>query len=57
MTTRPGQVKVEFPVDLPRPRLPSMLTSRVFLSLKAQLIDAVHEEAVKAFVAGERELA
>jgi len=57
MTTRPGQVKVEFPVDLPRPRLPSMLTSRVFLSLKAQLIDAVHEEAVKAFIAGERELA
>jgi NitT/TauT family transport system ATP-binding protein len=57
MTTRPGRVKVEFSVDLPRPRLRSVLTSRVFLALKAQLIGAVHEEAVKAFIAGERELA
>ncbi len=57
MTTRPGRVKVEFPVDLPRPRPRNILTSSVFLSLKAQLIGAVHEEAVKAFVAGERELA
>jgi sulfonate transport system ATP-binding protein len=57
MTTRPGRVKVEFAVDLPRPRLRAILTSRTFLALKAQLIAAVHEEAVKAFVAGERELA
>jgi NitT/TauT family transport system ATP-binding protein len=57
MTTRPGRVKVEFSVDLPRPRLRSVLTSRPFLTLKAQLIGAVHEEAVKAFIAGERELA
>ncbi|HKN10544.1 MAG TPA: ABC transporter ATP-binding protein [Pseudomonadota bacterium] len=57
MTTRPGRVKVEFSVDLPRPRLRSVLTSRMFLALKAQIIGAVHEEAVKAFIAGERELA
>ena len=57
MTTRPGRVKVEFAVNLPRPRPPHVMASRAFLDLKAQLIDAVHEEAVKAFVAGERELA
>jgi NitT/TauT family transport system ATP-binding protein len=57
MTTRPGRVKVEFTVELPRPRLRSMLRSSAFLALKSQLIAAVHEEAVKAFIAGERELA
>ena len=57
MSTRPGRVKVEFVVNLPRPRPPHVMGSRAFLDLKAQLIGAVHEEAVKAFVAGERELA
>jgi NitT/TauT family transport system ATP-binding protein len=57
MTTRPGRVKVEFTVELPRPRLRNMLRSSAFLALKGQLIAAVHEEAVKAFIAGERELA
>jgi NitT/TauT family transport system ATP-binding protein len=57
MTTRPGKIKTELVVDLPRPRPRSIVGSPAFLALKAQLIGAVHEEAAKAFVAGERELA
>ena len=57
MTTRPGRVKKLITVDLPRPRTYKLLTSRRFLELKQEAIDGVHEEALKAFEAGERELA
>ena len=57
MTTRPGRIKRIFDVGLPRPRSHRVLGSQRFLDLKAQITEAVHEEAVKAFVAGERELA
>jgi len=57
MTTRPGYIKKTLQVNLPRPRQYSMLASEEFLAMKAQLVEAVHEEAVKAFEAGEREMA
>jgi ABC-type nitrate/sulfonate/bicarbonate transport system ATPase subunit len=57
MTTRPGRIKHIFEVDLPRPRSHRVLATREFLRLKDDVTEAVHEEAVKAFVAGERELA
>jgi NitT/TauT family transport system ATP-binding protein len=57
MTTRPGHIKKTLSVDLPRPRQYSILASPEFVEMKAELVDAVHEEAVKAFEAGERELA
>jgi len=57
MTTRPGQIKKIFDVDLPRPRDHRILTSLRFLELKADLGNAIKEEAQKAFEAGERELA
>jgi len=57
MTTRPGRVKTTVRVDIPRPRNYRVLSSEEFLTLKQEVIDAVHEEAVKAFEAGERELA
>jgi NitT/TauT family transport system ATP-binding protein len=57
MTTRPGRVKKLITVDLPRPRTYRMLTARRFLDLKQEAIEGVHEEALKAFEAGERELA
>jgi NitT/TauT family transport system ATP-binding protein len=50
-------VKKLITVDLPRPRTYRMLSSRRFLELKQETIDGVHEEALKAFEAGERELA
>ncbi|GBE01555.1 bicarbonate transport ATP-binding protein CmpD [bacterium BMS3Bbin06] len=57
MTTRPGKIRLTIDVDLPRPRNYRMLSSDKFLKLKAMAKDAVHEEALKAFQRGERELA
>jgi NitT/TauT family transport system ATP-binding protein len=57
MTTRPGRIRLTIKVDLPRPRDYRMLSSAKFLKLKEMAKDAVHEEALKAFQRGERELA
>lgn len=57
MTTRPAQVKKIVAVDLPWPRAHQIMNSRTYLNLKAEVLDAVHEEAKKAFQAGEREMA
>jgi NitT/TauT family transport system ATP-binding protein len=57
MTSRPGYIKKSLAVELPRPRNLSMLTSKEFMEMKAELVEAVHEEAIKAFKAGEREMA
>lgn len=57
MTTRPGRIKTVLDVNIRRPRDYRVLTSSRFLRLKAQLSEAIHEEAMKAFEAGERELA
>lgn len=57
MTTRPGTVKKWIDVDIPRPRDVSAKLSDTFLRLRQEAIDAVHEEALKAFERGERELA
>jgi NitT/TauT family transport system ATP-binding protein len=57
MTSRPGRIKRVLKVDLPRPRDYRMLSSSRYLELKAEAFEAIHEEALKAFEAGERELA
>lgn len=57
MTTRPCQVKQIIDVDFPRPRDFHVRSSARYLELKNLVVDAVHEEARKAFEAGERELA
>ncbi|MBU2531948.1 MAG: ABC transporter ATP-binding protein [Alphaproteobacteria bacterium] len=57
MTTRPAQVKKTIMVDFPRPRTYRVRSSQRYLELKEQVFDAVHEEARKAFEAGEREMA
>jgi NitT/TauT family transport system ATP-binding protein len=57
LTTRPGRIKRELRVDLPRPRDYRVLSSPRYLELKEEVREAVHEEALKAFAAGERELA
>jgi len=57
MTTRPCRVKQVVDIDLPRPRDYRALSSETFRALLARTKEAVHEEALKAFEAGERERA
>lgn len=57
MTTRPGRIKTSIEVDIPRPRDFRVLTSEHFMELKGQVVAEVREETLKAFEAGERELA
>ena len=57
MTTRPCRVKKVLHVNLPRPRDYHVLSSEQFRLLVEETSEAVHEEAIKAFRAGEREMA
>jgi len=56
MTTRPCRPKKILEVDIPHPRNYSVLTSPRFRELMEETVSAVHEEAVKAFEAGEKEM-
>jgi ABC-type nitrate/sulfonate/bicarbonate transport system permease component/ABC-type nitrate/sulfonate/bicarbonate transport system ATPase subunit len=44
LTARPGRVKLEVTVDLPRPRTLDMLTSHAHMDLKAEIMAALREE-------------
>ena len=55
MTTRPCRPKKILTIDLPYPRDYSMLTTRRFRDYLDETLEAVHEEALKAFAAGEKE--
>jgi len=55
MTTRPCRPKKILDVDIPHPRNYSVLTAPRFRELMEETIEAVHEEAIKAFAAGEKE--
>jgi len=57
MTTRPGKIKTVINVDMPRPRDFRILATDHFMELKEQAVAAIREETLKAFEAGERELA
>lgn len=57
MTTRPGMVKKEVRVNLPRPRTHEMLADVQFAEIRKELGELIHEEAKKSFEAGELELA
>ncbi|XAH23567.1 ABC transporter ATP-binding protein [Xylophilus sp. GW821-FHT01B05] len=50
MTARPGRVKLELPVDLPRPRMPDIVTSPAFMEHKRVLLEAIEEESMKSFM-------
>lgn len=55
MTSRPCKPKKVLTVDIPHPRDYGVLTSKRFRELIEETSDAVHEEAIKAFQAGEKE--
>jgi len=57
VTSRPAQVKKVINIEIPRPRDFRVLSSEYYRHLKEETLEAVHEEAQKAFEAGEREMA
>ena len=57
MTSRPGRIKKRIEATLERPRDPELVDWPEFLRLKDELNKAIYEEALKAFVLGEREAA
>jgi NitT/TauT family transport system ATP-binding protein len=48
MTARPGRIKAEIPVPLPRPRTPDMSASPTFLALVRQIKSLIREESLAA---------
>jgi NitT/TauT family transport system ATP-binding protein len=48
MTARPGRIKAEIVVPLPRPRTREMMSSQTFLNLKLELQGLIREESLKA---------
>jgi ABC-type nitrate/sulfonate/bicarbonate transport system ATPase subunit len=49
MTARPGAIKCEKKIELPRPRDPSMVTSEAFIQAKRFLLQVIEEESMKSF--------
>ncbi len=48
MTARPGRIKKELAIGLPRPRDISLLTVPAFMAYKREVLGLLHEEAVRA---------
>jgi NitT/TauT family transport system ATP-binding protein len=48
MTARPGRIKAEIAVPLPRPREPTVTVSPAFLDLRRDLMALIREESLKA---------
>ena len=48
MTARPGELKREMPIPLARPRRYSMVTSEVFVRIKAETLELIREESRRA---------
>ena len=48
MTARPGRIKAEIVVPLPRPREPAITLSSEFLALRRGLMSLIREESLKA---------
>jgi len=48
MTARPGRIKKELAIGLPRPRDISLLTSPGFMAYKREVLELLHAEAMRA---------
>ena len=48
MTARPGRIKAEIPVPLPRPRTPEMTATPAFIALVQRLKALIREESLAA---------
>ena len=52
MTARPGRMKAEMPVDLPRPRHYDMQITPPFIALKRRVMELIREESMRTQDAG-----
>ncbi|MBL0421906.1 ABC transporter ATP-binding protein [Ramlibacter sp. AW1] len=48
MSARPGRIKGEFTIDLPRPRHREMLTSDAFVRLKKDILEQIYDDSLRA---------
>ena len=48
MSARPGRIKGEVAIDLPRPRDHTIVTEPRFTELKRAVLDQIYEESLKA---------
>ncbi|HET6622259.1 MAG TPA: ABC transporter ATP-binding protein [Dongiaceae bacterium] len=48
MTARPGRIKSDIPISLPRPRNPDIVLSQGFLAIKRAILDLLHEEVIRS---------
>ena len=48
MSARPGRIKEEIPVDIPRPRSLDVVTAPAFTALKRRVLGLIREEAMRA---------
>ena len=48
MSARPGRIKEEITVDIPRPRSIEVLTAPAFTALKRKVLGLIREEAMRA---------
>ncbi|WP_235548559.1 hypothetical protein [Noviherbaspirillum sp. Root189] len=48
MTARPGKIKAELKIPLPRPRTPDMTSSKEFLDIRHELQTLIREESIKS---------
>ena len=49
MKTLPGGIKRQVPIDLPRPREPSMIKSEIFNQYRGEIFELIREETLKVF--------
>lgn len=49
MKTLPGGIKRQVPIDLPRPREPSMIKSELFNRYRGEIFELIREETLKVF--------
>jgi len=48
MTARPGRIKADIPIEIPRPRDPEIMLEPEFIALKRQIIDQLRDEIDEA---------
>jgi NitT/TauT family transport system ATP-binding protein len=53
MSARPGRIKEEIAVDIPRPRSLDVLTAPGFTRLKRKVLTLIREEAMRALADAE----